>query len=155
MNPINKPNDIESWRVSIFWKNCGQTPARNVRTWLSADTFDKNVTPASTGFPDLGKFESTANPLGPDQSFPTRLEVPLAKYVAAWEGQKDLYYWGWVEYDSFAGDARHRTEICVRLIPTRDPSKTDCLWNDVVATRFNAIDEECVHKPKTNPKDDK
>ena len=155
LHATDKPTEIEWWRISLIWKNSGQTPARNIRAWLSADVFDKGSTPESIGCADLGTFETTASPLGPGQTFPARLPVLLEKFVAVWQGQKDFYYWGWVEYDSFAGDVRRRTETCVRLFPMRDPTRTDCLWNDVVATRFNAIDDECVHKPKTNPNDAK
>jgi hypothetical protein len=151
MHTKGKPSELESWRVSLACKNAGQTPASNVRARVNVDTFPVDASPESTGYADVGNFDEVANPLGPSQSFASRLEVPLQKWIDAWEERKVLYCWAWIEYDGIQIDARHRTETCVKLIPQSDPSrKDDFKWTDIVATRFNALDGECVHKPKTS-----
>ena len=143
------PNKIVSWRLVLVWKNSGQTPAKNVRTWLSVDTFDLTESPAGIDYPDKGNFLSAGNPLGPGQTLGSRVEVPLENFVAAWEKTKALYYWGWVEYDGIDTEMRHRTEICARLLVGSDPKIEGMKLSDLISTPFNAMDNDCVQEPKT------
>lgn len=149
-----RPAELESWRVGLIWKNAGQTPAQNVRARINVDTFPIGLSPESTNFTDIGQFDDVSNPLGPNQSFSSSLEVPLQKWVDAWEGRAALYYWAWIEYDGININTRHRTEVCSELVPKSDPrERDDFKVIDKVSTRFNAMDAECVHQPKTNQRE--
>jgi hypothetical protein len=141
---------IHSWRFELKWKNSGQTPGRNVHCWVNIQSFPKGATPESIGFADTSNYESRGNPVGPGQSFPSRLTIPLAELIATWNNERDLYYWAWVEYDGITPNARHRSEACARLELKSNPATDKKLVIvDIVATRFNAMDGECIHKPKT------
>jgi len=143
-----RPEELESWRIGVIWKNAGQTPARNVRARMNVDSISIGSTPEGINYADIGDFDAVVNPIGPSQAISSRLEVPLQKWIDAWEGRSNLYCWAWVEYDGIRAGTRHRTEACVLLIPKGDPRDRDNFkLVDAITTRFNALDDECVYPP--------
>jgi len=148
--PRGKDSPVAQWLFEFAWKNCGQTPALNVRALLNVDTFETGQGPEQINFADIGgKRDAEASSLGPGQDFVSRATVPLDKVVEQWNQRRVLYCWGWVEYDdSFPGSDRHRTEVCCDIRALGDPSKRDAKFEDGFTSRFNGADNDCVHKPK-------
>jgi hypothetical protein len=148
--PESPQSPIDFWTLTLLWKNCGQTPARNIQTWVNFDIFDKGSSPSDISFPDLGDYRSAANPLGPDQASAAKCRIEIDKAMAAWMKEKDLYFWAWIEYDGLNPRIRHRTEVCGLVEMLSNPMlKAPLDYAASVHSSFNAMDDECVHPPKT------
>ncbi|HWY62738.1 MAG TPA: hypothetical protein VNW15_12630 [Rhizomicrobium sp.] len=152
-HPAN-PANITAYRLSLVWKNSGQTPAKRVRTWISTKTFPVGTTPESLNFSDLGEYSGVSGPMGPGELIHGRIELPIADVLAAWNRAQDLYYWAWIEYDdAFSGTKRHRTEICsllnINSNPTTPTIENPIKYHSSFKTAFNAYDAECLHPTKT------
>jgi hypothetical protein len=146
------PDDVLRYQLVLVWRNSGQTPATRIKTWLSVQAFDPGTGPAEIDFPDLGDFTDIAAPKGPGTTFHSRVPIEVSDLEAAAARTRDVYYWGWVEYsDQFASTVRHRTEICALIRVGGEPRVRDAAsLSDVYRTRFNAMDTDCVHAPKTS-----
>ncbi|MBZ9922241.1 hypothetical protein LB579_31685 [Mesorhizobium sp. BR1-1-7] len=132
-------------RVHVHWMNCGQTPTRGMRWDLNYKrTIARRGLPVGFDFPpaDIGRAV-----LGPGQT--TRDVSTLIKfrdYEAVLKGVAQIHLWGWVEYsDSFPGSARHRSEICVTLIPCTG----DEIFQPHTHAEHNGADADCLKKPMT------
>ncbi|MDZ4690230.1 hypothetical protein [Terricaulis sp.] len=149
----NDESKITHYRITLIWKNSGQTPAHRVHCWINVGLIATGLDPASLDFPDWGLQirEGSARPIGPGQSFQSRTEVPVEWLMDSHDGKANLFYWAWIEYDGFASDARHRTEACAQILVRNDPlsKETYKFMRDAFCTRFNSWDSDCVHKSKT------
>jgi hypothetical protein len=152
----HRPDFISAYQLAITWKNSGVTPALGVRTWCSYAVLDA---PIQDNFPfdDLGNFNMTCIPIGPDQVINSNIEIPLSDIRRTQEDNKALYYWCWIEYSGLDGLDRHRSEKCARIFISGDPTELTndrprrftAVFSERIESAFNGTDGECLHAPKT------
>jgi hypothetical protein len=150
MNTPGNPDDIMNWRITVVWKNSGQTPARKVAIVSSHEVFDLTGFPDDFGFPDK-ESHKFVGAVGPAQSIAHRKEIPLADFEVVYQKMKRQFFWMWVEYSGIAPGKRYRTECCYEIVVPNDPTVKDS-WQFMQATftdRFNGFDDTCYHQPKT------
>jgi hypothetical protein len=149
-DPAN-PAAILNWRLTLHWKNMGQTPARRVINAVTYRAFRRGM-PKTFAFRDPPGNRGIIGSMGPGHLIVTRIEIPLALMTDAWMKRKRLYYWGWVEYDDgFPKSPRRRTELCAEILPLIDPTLqvNQPKVVDALHERFNGADEDCYRKPYT------
>jgi hypothetical protein len=137
-------------RISIAWRNCGQTPARNVICSASMATFEDSP-PLNFDFPDIKKLgpEASRMTIGPGLFQESGLLIPLESINAMLVSKKQTYVWAWAEYnDVFDGGDRHRTEIAfeVFISPKKGPNDPH-LVSTANLPVFNGVDGDCFRKP--------
>jgi hypothetical protein len=147
----NDPETTTHMLLELQWRNYGHTPARNIVINLNHGVFDQEDEPEVADFPDAPNQADARYTLGPTQVCYARRVVPFADVVVAHNENKNLIYWGWIEYSGLDPDVRHRTEICAGLIPDSNPTPdTFPTFRNFYVSKFNAADADCVHKPKTS-----
>jgi hypothetical protein len=65
-------------------------------------------------------------------------------------GGRDVYFWGWIEYDDvFIKSKRHRSEFC-QLLSTSGtvPDKPGFSIASQTHSEFSGSDEDCYRQPK-------
>jgi hypothetical protein len=148
-NPANA-DDITHWRISVVWKNSGQTPARRIHISSNHESFGPDGLPRDFNFPDKENSRLVGS-VGPGQFIIDRNEMPLADFEAVYQKEKRKFFWCWLEYDGNVSGKRYRTECCYEIIVSNDPT-IGASWRFMQATltdRFNGPDETCQHQPKT------
>jgi hypothetical protein len=135
---------VRSWRMSIRWKNSGNTPTRHLRMWTNLSVRTDTLL-SDFDFPDEGAGDIPTL-IAPQATVDTQeLELSLDDLELAIAGKRHLYAWGWAEYDDvFDRTRRHRTEFCYKINVggnPRDPNKMTFRW--ITHDRYNGADEEC------------
>ncbi|RWC27772.1 hypothetical protein [Mesorhizobium sp.] len=133
-------------RVFIRWKNCGQTPTRRMMWDVSYKrTIGSKGLPEGFEYPRSGEDNYTI--LGPGQtSVDISTTIKFSDYEGTLKGVAELYLWGWVEYsDGFPGSVRHRSEMCVGLLPVIG----DDILRPHTHAEHNGADEDCLKQPMT------
>lgn len=141
---LHHPTDkgkVGSRRVTIIWKNMGQTPARRVVACLSGQGFPSEL-PPDFDFPDVIAPGSVGS-IGPGGTVNSYIDIPATEFGTA-ESPNHVYYWGWIEYDGFEGSPRHRTEVCAEFKTNDDPTHPETLFVDAFRTAFNGADADCL-----------
>lgn len=110
----DKAVDIEFW---INWVNTGQTPATNCNSFVDIRIIDASDCDTSIEFAkkeDVIGFSTTIGRNGDFSGGPIHLPVDTVVNVA--KGEKRLFFWGLIEYQTIFGDGIIRiTEFCVEL----------------------------------------
>ena len=111
---------VAGWQCIVVWENSGNTPTKDLTTWISWDVFDKPIDDNFT-FPDNKREASESSGIGfigpRAQMNVNTFTVSVQDAVELMMERKFLYIWGWVEYnDIFPGTPRHKTEFCNRVI---------------------------------------
>jgi len=142
--------EIIEWIFFPIWKNSGNTPTKHgvecVNTWLAIDAGDL---PHDFTFPDYGSAERIM--IGPGlQKNGGRLTIPIVTMHKIREGTAHAYMWGWADYDTiFTTDTiRHRSEFCVEIQVTGNPTYKEGGFAFRAYGTFNGFDDECYRKPK-------
>lgn len=135
---------VRSWRMSIRWKNSGNTHTRHLRMWTNLSVRTDTLL-SDFDFPDEGAGDIPTL-IAPQATVDTQeLELSLDDLELAIAGKRHLYAWGWAEYDDvFDRTRRHRTEFCYKINVggnPRDPNKMTFRW--ITHDRYNGADEEC------------
>ena len=150
-----KTDKVQLWRLSIQWKNSGNTPTRHLRMWTNLSAKTEPI-PDDFSFPDLGTGDipTFIAPHNTVDSVPLDLSLDDLELLIA--NNRHIYAWGWVEYDDvFERTPRHRTEFCYKFTAggnPRDPNRMTFNWT--THNKYNGADEECETPLKTaSPKD--
>lgn len=150
MNDPKNIKKVSNWRISLIWKNSGQTPAKRVFSVSSYQVFELSGPPDDFGFPDLFASQLVGS-IGPGQTLIHRRELPVADFEAAYRNKKRLFLWAWIEYDGPSAQKRFRTEVCHEIIVRNDPTVQEN-WQFMQANLigpFNGSENTCMHNPKT------
>ena len=140
---------VVTWAMMPIWENNGATGTRRLYNHVSCRAFPSEP-PANFDFPDL--WEENATPgavalmLGPKSTLRgRRIHIPVEDLIAVAAGTRQIYMWGWAEYDDvFEGTDRHRTEFCVQVNVIGDPTLPKFEhFTPSSAPWHNGADEEC------------
>jgi hypothetical protein len=117
----------EQWVVVPKWKNAGSTPAKNMFTHSSSNSFPGKL-PDDFTFPDImpqGQSEHERSFVAPqDEIITDGITFTSEELLAVKDGKIRIYIWGWAEYDDvFEGSPPHRTEFCNEIVLSDDPFK--------------------------------
>ena len=132
----------EAIQIEVTWKNMGVTPARRATACLGMQAFDGPM-PEDFDFHDL--IEPTmVGSIGPGATIVSRYRLPVAQFGTP-GAYRQVYYWGWLEYDGFDEAPRSRTEICAKLEWDNDPRTIGVNFTDTFQARFNgSVDGEML-----------
>ena len=123
------------WRLTVVWKNGGDTPARNMLVNFNYKEF-LGAMPKNFDFPDAA---SQPCLIGPKAEIPgNSLVLHRDVLDRLGRGSHKLYLWGWAEYkDVFDGTPRRRTEFCFELRMNSDPSSGGMYHSFIPHPRHN------------------
>ena len=134
-NSTSIPGETELWRLTVVWKNGGDTPARNMLVNFNYKEF-LGAMPKNFDFPDAA---SQPCLIGPKAEIPgNSLVLHRDVLDRLGRGSHKLYLWGWAEYkDVFDGTPRRRTEFCFELRMNSDPSSGGMYHSFIPHPRHN------------------
>lgn len=138
--------------LNIVWRNTGQTPAKQVRTFANTSTLTAASLPKGFDYPNGSQSQSPGiASLGGGQPLHAwTARIPFATVQRMSLDIQKMYIWGSAEYtDIFPGATRRRTEFCYELaaeeIGDRQFMIGTCLYGP-----HNGMDETCHKKPETD-----
>lgn len=113
-------SELSDWRITLEWKNSGNTPAKNGMVSL-----DWNITEGA--LPADFQY-SYSNPVqiifvGPQAKISCgTIDVPNAELTKVAQGTQRIFIWGCIQYrDIFPKSRAHHTKFCVE-VQVRDDS---------------------------------
>lgn len=160
-NPIRRTDTdrIDGWELSIFWKNSGTTPTRDLLTHVNV-RFERDEIPDNFRFPDV--WIIGRKPVYPPHFLPPNggmqdgvVNFSVAQLNEVKAGKMTLYLYGWADYNDifFPRTPRHRTEFCARVTL---PGAPELPGMGQIAfdlhLEHNGADEECMRRPTTTVK---
>jgi hypothetical protein len=144
------------WGFWLPYENFGATPARDVISHISYDTFlpfDGDL-PSDFSFAPVGEPGAGGGLIGPKGRIVSDLlEIESNLLDAAASHQTRLFVFGYVSYrDVFEGAPERRTEFCYELdrvlgdpylIPSSSDDEGAIFFHFRLCGRYNRIDEDC------------
>lgn len=110
---------VDGYVIRVPWKNTGKTPARNLKTIISAQSIP-NTEKREPWFDH--PMDGAGMDIGPGLGSESSIGVPIDELIALWKGTLEIYVWARVEYsDIFFPNVRRHCEACARLTLIHDP----------------------------------
>lgn len=151
-----KTEKVTMWKIALEWQNLGNTPTRHLRLNINS-ALRPDALPENFEFPDGEVANEHPLVIAPGLTIESReIAFTLDEMESIQSGTKNLYVWGWAEYDDvFERTPRHRTEFCHLWSiggNIRDLSRFSSRYS--IHARYNGADEECEGAIRTaSPKD--
>lgn len=121
-NPGGAVAEIESYEISLPFKNFGSTPAQNVFSWVSAVMHPMNQDDALQFNRPIGGSYVLCGPGGTAAT--GAVAIPIAVAMECWNRETEIVIYARIEYkDVFEPKIVRYTEYCSRLEPLYPPNE--------------------------------
>ena len=132
-----------AWQFQVPLVNSGNTPTRNLRTFVRAVSLEHEITSEY----DFGDFKNGWRMfVGPKDSPVSETNtIPIADISKSWKGAQHIYIYGWATYnDTLPKTPLHTTKFCYELNVGGNPESKAIPYTFYRITSFhNCADEEC------------